>query len=193
MDGEESALLPLPQLKPALRAGLSTPHHSGTEVPQRLLMRLRRGRLCQGRRTRAQGTDSRLCGPGRASAPSSRRFRPSAHDSTRKPRAPLRAAQIIARTSGPFPRLTKRARGTVTLRAPPRPADVCWTSAQPPWELRGGFVSAKWVGATSLSLAPAQSARCLGRREKGIPLLLGAARLCCAEAGASGTFRAFWP
>ena len=27
------------------------------------LMRLRRGRLCQGRRTLAQGTDSRVCGP----------------------------------------------------------------------------------------------------------------------------------
>ena len=42
-DGEESAPLPLPQLKPALRAGLSAPHHSGTQVPQRLLMRLAPG------------------------------------------------------------------------------------------------------------------------------------------------------
>ena len=54
-------------------------------------------------------------------------------------------------------------------------------------------MSAKFVGAASLALAPAHSARCLGRREKGIPLLLCAARLCCAEAGASGTFRAAWP
>ena len=37
-------------------------------------------------------------------------------------------------------------------------------------------MSAKWVGAASLALAPAQSARCLGRREKGVPFLLGAAR-----------------
>jgi hypothetical protein len=44
-------------------------------------------------------------------------------------------------------------------------------------------VSAKWDGTSSLALALAQSARCLGRREKGVPLLLGAARLCCAELG----------
>jgi len=62
VDGEESALLPLPQLKPALRAGLSTPHHSGTQVPQRLLMRLRRGRLCSGQRIPTRSTDSPSCG-----------------------------------------------------------------------------------------------------------------------------------
>ncbi len=43
-----------------------------------------------------------------------------------------------------------------------------WTFAQPPRELRGGFASAKWVGASSLALAPAQSARGLGRRAKGL-------------------------
>ena len=92
-----------------------------------------------------------------------------------RPTASLRAAQIIRRSFGPFPRFTKRARGTVTLRADLRPAEVSWTFAQPPRELRGGFVSAKLVGAASLALAPAQSARCLGRREKGVPFLLGAA------------------
>ena len=57
--GEESALLPLPQLKPALRAGLSAPHLNGNRgFRNAFLMRLRRGRLCQGRRTHAQGTDS---------------------------------------------------------------------------------------------------------------------------------------
>jgi hypothetical protein len=60
---------------------------------------------------------------------------------------------------------------------------MSWTFAQSPRELRGGFAPAKLVGAASLALAPAQSARCLGRREKGVPFLLGATRLCCAEAG----------
>jgi len=46
-------------------------------------------------------------------------------------------------------------------------------------------VSANMVGAASLALAPAQSARCLGRREKGVRFLLGAA----LRWGANGTFR----
>jgi hypothetical protein len=61
-------------------------------------------------------------------------------------------------------------------------------------DFRGGFALVELDGAASLALAPAQLARGLERREKGIPLLLGGGRLCCADAGsASGTFRAAWP
>jgi hypothetical protein len=49
----------LPWSKPR-RLG-RTPH-SRTQVPQRLLTRLRRGRLCPGRLPRARVTDSRVCG-----------------------------------------------------------------------------------------------------------------------------------
>ena len=43
---------------------------------------------------------------------------------------------------------------------------------------------AEWDGPASLALAPAQLARGLERREKGIPLLPGGcAGLCCADAG----------
>ena len=54
-------------------------------------------------------------------------------------------------------------------------------------------MSANWVGAASLALAPAQSARCLGRREKGVPFLLGAALALRWTWVASGIFRAAWP
>ena len=156
-------------------------------------MRLRRGRLCQGRRTRSQGTDSPSCGPGRSSAPSSRRFRPSAHDSTRKPCAPLRAAQIIARSSGPFPPFTKRARGTVTLCANLRPAKVSWTFAQPPRELRGGFASAKW-GVPPRWRSPPLNRRGAWEGERKVFPCCSARCACAAPRRvASGISRAFWP
>ena len=99
------------------------------------------------------------------------------------------------RSSGPHPRFTQRARGTVTPRADLRPAKVSWTFAQPPWELRGGFLQAKFGGATSLALALRSLPRGLGeRRAKGIPLLLGALCACAAPRRvANGIFRATWP
>ena len=114
---------------------------------------------------------------------------------TRRPSASLRAAQIIRRSSGPFPRLTKRARGTVTLRADPRPADVCWTFAQPPWELRGGFASANFCRCHLAGARPRSIGAVPGKERERCSL--SARRCACAAltwgANNNGIFRAVWP
>ena len=140
-DGEESAQLTLPRLKPALRAGLSAPHHSRTQVPQRFLTRLRRGRLRLVRLSHGRVADSPSCGLDELHRP---------HVATGLPPMIPRGSRALccgrrrsSMSSGPFPRFTKRARGTVTLRADLRPAEVSWTFVQPSWELRGGFTTAK--------------------------------------------------
>ena len=56
--------------------------------------------------------------------------------------------------------------------------DLCSASVGTPGRLRVG----QGCSAASLALAPAQSARSLGRREKGVPCC-SALRLCCADAG----------
>ena len=171
-----------------------SPHAVTSDPLHQSLMRLRRGRLCQGRRTRAQGTDSRCVGSGMNCAVLSSLPAYSLRAALReRPSAAFRAAQIIRRSSGPVPRFTKRARGTVTLRADPRPADVGWTSAQPPWELRGGFVSAN-LGRCRLAGARPRSIGAVPGKERE-RCSLSARRCACAALtwGASGIFRAVWP
>lgn len=94
------------------------------------------------------------------------------------------------RSSGPLSPLTKRAQQKLSrfVRTAARQQFV-----GPLLSLRGipGRLHVGRAGRFRLarSLAPAQLARCLGRGEKGIPLLLGGcARLCCAEAACERDF-----
>ena len=121
---------PLPSSEPR-RLG-QTPL-SGTQVPQRLLRRLRRGRLRPPPAVARPTQTPELVGMQRSSAPSSRRYRPSAHDSARKPCASLRVAQIIATILRAVPSFHEaRAAKAVTLRADLRPPKVSRSVAQPP-------------------------------------------------------------
>ena len=102
-------------------------HHSGTQVPQRLLTRLRRGRLRIVRLPRVQSADSHACG---------------VSDELRRPHcapglfAPLRCANGLPlrcgrrSSSDDPPGRARRSRNApakaVTLRAAPRPAKVSW-------------------------------------------------------------------
>jgi hypothetical protein len=114
------------------------------------------------------------------------------HLSARTPTATLRPAQIIATILRAVPSFHTASSTSCHAACDLRPADFCWTSAQPPCELRGGFVSARWVGAASLTLAPAESTRWLGRR-KVFPCC-SALRACAAlRCVASGIFRAVGP
>jgi len=141
---------------------------------------------------RAPTQTPEFVGQQRSTAPSSRRSRPSAHDSPRKPCASLRAAQIIATTSGRFLTLHAARQQEPSRRVRPAPTKVSRSVAQPP--RISGRLRVDRVGRCRLarSLAPAQLARCLEGGGKGVSLVLGgSARLCSAHAGsASGTFRA---
>ncbi len=154
------------------------------------------GRLCSGRRGRhARSTDSRVCGAG-----SDHLRRP--HVASGLPPMIPRGSRALRcgrrrssqRSSGPFPPFTKRAQQKLSRFVRTSARQKCVGPLLSLRGFRGGFALAELDGAASLALAPAQSARRLERREKGIPLLLGGGRLCCADAGsASGTFRAAWP
>ena len=168
----------LPWSKPQ-RLG-RTPH-SGTQVPQRLLTRLRRGRLRIVRLTRVHGADSRSCG---------------VSDELRRPHcapglfAPLRCANGLPlrcgrrSSSDDPPGRARRSRNApakaVTLRAARRPAKVSW----PLLSLRGnsGEASRRPSGKCHLARARPRSfgAEPGKERGKGVPLLLGALRACAA-------------
>ena len=94
----------------------------------------------------------------------------SAHDSARKPCASLRVAQIIAAIlrAAPFSRSARSKSCHASCGPPPGGSKSVRCSASK--DFRGGFALAEQVGPSSLTLAPAQLARGLERREKGIPL-----------------------
>ena len=98
-----------------------------------------------------------------------------------RPHAALRAAQIIVRSSGPRPRCTQRARGTVTLRANPRPAEVSW-----PWLSLRGFPgrlrSGQILECRLAGARPALIAARARERERKVSPCCSARRLRCAEA-----------
>ena len=98
--------------------------------------------------------------------------------------APLRAAQIIATILRAAPSLHARCQRNCHAACCPPPGgsklDLCSGSEGTPGSLRVGQVGS----ATSLALAPAQSARGLGKeRERCSLAARRAAHLCCAEAG----------
>ena len=193
VDGEESALLPLPQLKPALRAGLSAPHHSGTQVPQRLLMRLRRGRLCQGRRTLSQGTDSLLCRLGAsicAVLTALPAFRPCFRAEAGRCLPVVADHPTILRAVPSFHEARQR-NCHASCGPPPGGCllDLCSASVGTPGRLRVGQVGwCRLAGARPRSIGAVPGKE----RER---CSLSARRCACAALtwGASGTFRAAWP
>ena len=171
-----------------------SPHAVTSDPLHQSLMRLRRGDCAKGGGRAPKAQTPRVGGPvdelRRPPALPAYSLRAALRE---RPHASLRAAQIIRRSSGPFPRFTKRARGTVTLRADPLPADVCWSFAQPPWELRGGFASANF-GRCRLAGARPRSIGAVPGKERE-RCSLSARRCACAALtwGASGIFRAVWP
>jgi len=149
--------------------------HSGTQVPQRLLMLLRRGRLCPPPfRHRLPS----LCGRGRASAPSSRRCRPSAPLAHAEAFAALRArADHRGRTSGLCSCFTRRASTSCHSACGPPPGrcllDLGSASEGTPGRLRVGQV--RWcllAGARPRSVGAVPGRR----RERHSPLLVRRSR-----------------
>ncbi len=123
-------------------------------------MRLRRGRLCQGRRTRAPRHKLPVVWAGAiicailAALPAGRiRF------------GPRRSSQ---RSSGPFAPVTKRAQQELSRFVRPAARQDLVGRLLSLREFRGGFALTEQDGAASLALAPAQSARCLEGGEKGV-------------------------
>ena len=148
-------------------------------------MRLCRGDCAAvgGRHASAQTPE--LVGRQRSSAPSSRRSRPSAHDSTRKPCASLRAAQIIATTSNRFLTIHAARQQEPSRRVRPAPTRASRSVAQPP--RISGRLRIDRFGRCRLarSLAPAQSARGLEGGEKGVSLSSAAAlAIACSRRSA---------
>ena len=151
---------------------------SGTQVPQRLLTRLSPGRLClppADARPKAQTPE--FVGSERSSArPHCALAGRSANGLT------LRCGRRRSSDDPPGRSLVSRSAPEELSRFVRTPARRMFVG--PLLSLRGNSGEAScrptWVGAASLALAPAQSARCLGRREKGVPLLLGALRACAA-------------
>ncbi len=92
------------------------------------------------------------------------------------------------RSSGPRPPFTNRASGAVTLRADLRPPDVSWSFAQPPRELRGGFVSAKLDWLPPRCARPRSLPRWLGKERERCSL---AARRCAPVLRRGGVLAGF--
>jgi len=159
----------LPRPKPALRDGLSATHQSGTQVPQRLLTRLRRGRLRLARLWCVRVADSHSCGTVELRRP---HFAPGILAPLRsRPSASFRAAQIIDDLPGRLSRSRSgRAELSCFVRPPPGDSelDPCSASVAAP----GRLAPAKFDDASSLPLA----ARSVGAgpgwgRRKGVPQL----------------------
>ena len=157
------------------RNRLRRTHHSGTQVPQRLLTRLRRGRLRIVRLPRVQSADSQSCG---------------VSDELRRPHcasglfAPLCCANGLPlrcgrrSSSDDPPGRARHSRNApakaVTLRATRRPAKVSW----PLLSLRGNSGEASRRPSGRCRLARARPALIAARARKGEERCSLAARRC---------------
>jgi len=139
---------PLPRFETVrLATGLSTPHPCGTQVPQRLLTRLRR-RTCA---RLLPSTDSRECWTIATHRHRSfLRYRPLAYRSGRGVAdESLTRLRTASRTHEP------RQQELTRLVLPPQTQSLA-ASTQPPRSNRGGFPLAALLWSSSLSLAPAR-------------------------------------
>ncbi len=159
--------------------------HSGTQFPQRLLMRL------APRETVPAGFPAQtpeFVGSGRASAPSSRCCRLPPRWPARKPSLRCGRAQIIA-VDPPGRSLVSRGAASTSCHAAcgPPPCESKSVRCSASEDFRGGFALADLEGAASRALTPAQLARALAGREKGItPFALACAALLTI-------FHVVWP
>ncbi|MEA3209303.1 MAG: hypothetical protein QOE70_2360 [Chthoniobacter sp.] len=158
-------------------------------------MRLRRGRQRLPPAGARPPQTPELVGRERSSAPSSRRSRSSAHNSSRKPCASLRAAQIIATISSRFSTFHAAGQQEPSRRVRPAPTRVSRSVAQPPRIFGEASLRPSWKVPPRSGTRPRSVGAGPGRRrERCFPCARRLRRPALRLAGsAGGTPRASWP